>query len=444
MRLLAAIGPILLLGPGCGRPGGEPALSAATANTPAIARVVTVAPERRAMRRLSEQPGQIEAVEVTPIHAKVSGYVASVAVDIGDRLKKGQLMAEIRVPEIEADLKQKRALVQESEAEVKQAEAAVGVALAGVEAAEAKAMEMQAGVRRAESEVARWHAEFARVEQLAQERALTGTLLDETRSKLEAAEAGRDEVKAKVRSSVAAVAEAKALLEKARADARSAATHVEVARFEAERAQAMETYTRIVAPYDGVVTRRRTDTGQLTTPGSAAEPLFIVARTGIATISVGVPEADAPRVEVGDEAVIRLLALEDRKFQGKVTRTSWALEPSTRTLAAEIDIPDPEGVLRPGLYAYATIVVEEHKAALTVPATSVVKEGGKAYCVTVADRKAARREVKTGLNDGKRVEILSGLGEGDRVVEANAASLADGQPVEVAEPPAAASSRPKT
>lgn len=439
--MLACLVAQVALNSGCGTSSVE---SPARAGSPAIARVATIVPERMTIRRITEQPGQIEAIEVTPIHAKLTGYVKSVSADIGDRVKKGQVLAELHVPEVEADLKQKRAMVEQAQAEARQSEASLAVAKAGVASAEAKVFEIQAGIRRAESDVTRWQSEFARVQQLAQERALTGSLVDETRSKLGAAQASLDEVKAKVKSSEAALAESRALLDKARSDIVAAISHIDVARFEAERADAMASYRKLEAPFDGVVTRRKVDTGQLITPGNGVDPLFVVARADLVTIAVGVPEADAPFVNPGDPAQVRLLALDDRKFDGKVTRTAWALENSTRTLLAEIDLASPNDLLRPGLYAYATINAEEHKNALTLPTTAIIKDAGKAFCVTVKDKVARRKEIKLGLTEGKRTEVLSGLSEGEAVVEANSSSLVDGQAVEQIAPPTSAVPKPKS
>lgn len=430
---LASFGLLAALNAGCDRPAGE-AHAKASAGHRAVPRVTTITPERRTVRRTTEQPGQIEAAETTPLYAKLAGYVESVAVDIGDQVKKGQVLAVLRVPEAEADLKQKRAMIEQAEAEKKQAEATVAVSRAGVASAEAKVAEIQAGIRRTEADVARWRSEFARVEQLFRERAQTGSLFDETRNKLKMAEATQEEVKAQVKSAEAALAEAKALLDKANSDVQAATSHIDVARFEAERAEAMAGYMKILAPFDGVVTRRGADTGHLTTPGASGEMLFVVARSDIVTITVGVPEADAPFVNVGDPARVRLQALEGKTFEGKVTRTAWALDAATRTLRVEIDLPNAGDVLRPGLYAYATIIAEEHQDVLTVPGTAVISDGGKSYCVAVADGHAKRKEVGLGLSDGKRTEVVSGLDGGEKIVEANAASLADGQPVERSEP----------
>jgi multidrug efflux pump subunit AcrA (membrane-fusion protein) len=118
----------------------------------------------------------------------------------------------------------------------------------------------------------------------------------------------------------------------------------------------------------------------------------------------------------------------------KVTRTSWALEPRTRTLRVEIDIDNPGGTLRPGLYAHVTVVAEEHTDVLTVPATAVVREQDKSYCVAVVGGKAVRKPVQVGLSDGTWTEIVSSLDGSEMVVKAYASSLADGQPVDVIEP----------
>lgn len=440
---LTALGVLALLNAGCGKGTGELTAKAEVAGSPPLARVTTVTPERMTIRRTTEQPGQIEAAETTPIYAKLAGYVESVAVDIGDKVKKGQVLAELRMPETEADLKQKRAMIEQAQAERRQAEATVEVSRAGVATAGAKVTETQAGIRRADADVARWRSELIRIEQLFRERAQTGSLLDETRNKLKAAEATEEEVRAKVRSTEAALAEAKALLDKTLSDVQTAVSHIEVARFDAERAEAMASYMKIRAPFDGVVIRRGVDTGHLTTPGATGELLFIVARSDVATITVGVPETDAPFVNPGDQATVRLQALAGKSFEGKVTRTAWALDSATRTLRTEIDLSNADDGLRPGLYAYATIIAEEHKGALTVPATAVVTEGRRFYCVVVANGRALRKEVKLGLSDGKRTEVISGIDPAERVVEANSSSLSDGQPVEGIEPQRA-SAKPKS
>jgi RND family efflux transporter MFP subunit len=430
---LALAASLATLIPGCDRPAEVKAGDTSKSATP-VAKVEVVRPERYAVRRAVGQPGQLVAFETTEIHARIPGYVKAWAANIGDAVKKGQVLAELSVPELDAELQQKRAAVEQATARRKQADAGVEVAEANVAGASASLDEARAGVARAEADLERWQAEHRRVERLFQERAQTGSLLDETRSKLRSSEASRQEVLSHVKTAEVALGQARAALDQARADVAAAAAAIAVAREEASRAGAMAGYARIEAPYDGIVTRRLVHTGQLTKPGADSEPLFVVARSDVVTITIDVPEAYASDVNPGDRATVELRGTSSPPIEAKVTRTSWALDPKTRTIRVEVDIPNPEGRLRPGLYAYATVVAEEHADALTVPATALVRDKDRAWCVAVVDRKAVRRPVEVGLSDGTRAEILSGLRSDETVVKANAASLADGQPVEPTEP----------
>ncbi len=412
---------------GCERPSGI----MPTHQEQAIMRVDVVGPTRHTVQRSVREPGQLLAVETTPIHAKIAGYVRKVNADIGDEIKKGQVLAELYVPELEAELKQKSAAVEQAQAKKAHAQAAVKVALAAVTSSEAKVIEVQAGVSRVEADLTRWQQEYRRIEQLFNDRAQIGTLVDETRSKLRSSESSRDEVRAQVKSAEAAVVESRASLEQARSGAVAEASAVEVARAEVRRVDAMLGYTRIEAPYDGIITWRDVDTGHLTRSGPDAPPLFIAARTDMVTIVVDVPETYATEVNKGDHVTVKLQALKGRTVEGTVTRTSWALDSKTRTLRTEIDIPNPAGKLRPGLYAYATVTVEEHKDVLTIPTTAVLTEKDKASCIVIVAGRAVRKPIETGLSDDLRTEVISGLDGGEAVVKANGASLIEGQAVKV-------------
>jgi RND family efflux transporter MFP subunit len=399
-----------------------------------VAKVETTTPERATVRRVVEQPGQVEAFETAPLHAKVAGYVSDIAVNIGDRVKKGQTLATVDVPELDAELARRKALLDSAEADQKQAEAMVRVALAKRASADTKKAEAFAGLRRADADLARWEAELARVAQLVRESAMTVGLLDETKNKQAAAVAARDEARARQNSAESGLVEADAGVDKARSDVAAAAARVEVERQEVKKADVQVAYTRIVAPFDGVVVRRQVDTGHLTRIGADGHALFTVARDDLVTIAVGVPEVAAPFVDKGDPVKARVPALGDRVIEGKVARTSYVLDPTTRTLAVEVDLPTADTGLWPGLYVTVSIVAEEHQGVWTVPATALVKEAGKTYCVVVEGDKARRREVTVGIVDGPRAEVVKGLEGREKVVKANAASLGDGQTVQVLEP----------
>ena len=401
-----------------------------TPSRPEIVRVSTVKPERMTLRRLTEAPGQIQALETTSVHARIGGYVKTVSVNIGDLVKTGQLLASLDVPEIEAEVEQKKAEVEQAEADLALFEAAVAVSKTSVSTAQAKAAEARATTRRTVAEVSRWEAESLRIEQLAREAAVTGSLRDETRSKLEAARAAGDEAKAQVVSAEAAVEESRSRLERAKAEVGSSRARIKVANADLRKANATLGFSRIIAPYDGVITRRRIDPGNLTVPGGSADPLFMIARMDVVTVVVAVPEAEAAQVESGVAAKVRIQSLRGRELAGKVSRTSWSLDQGTRSLRVEIDFPNPEGSLRPGLYAYATIVVAETRDALTLPSGAIVRENGKTFCVLVEEGKSKRVPVRLSLSDGTRVAVVEGLTGSEIVVVAGADGLMNGQSVE--------------
>ena len=183
--------------------------------------------------------------------------------------------------------------------------------------------------------------------------------------------------------------QSQAALDSAHSDVVAAASTIDVAKADAGTVVAHLAYTKIEAPFDGIVTQRNVNTGDLTQPGADKPPLFIVARSDIMTIRVNVPEAFAAEVNPGDRATVRLQEMKGKTVEGKVTRVSWALDPKMRTLRVEIDIPNPGAKLQPGLYAYATVIAEEHPEVLTLPVTAVVSEQGKDYCVAIVAGKAA-------------------------------------------------------
>jgi HlyD family secretion protein len=424
-------GVVVLAGVGCEAPA--PANSG-TADAKPVTRVEVVRPERATVQRTLEQPGQIEAVEVTPLQAKLAGYVESWTVDIGAKVKKGQVLAVLSVPELDAEAAAKLAAVEEATANSELAKASAAVAEADLATARAKLELAHSGIKRVDADLTRWQAELRRVEQLFNERALTGSLLDETRSKLHSSEASHEELEAQVHSAEAGVRQGEALLVRSRAEIAAATSSVKVATLEARRVEALRGYAKIVSPYDGVVTRRNVDVGQLTDPGPKGEPLFVVTRVDRVRLTVGVPEIFAAALDPGDRVLVRVQALGGRTFEGTVSRNAWSLDAHNRTVRAEVDLPNPDGLLRPGLYANARVVLDEHANVLAVPNTAIVRDGPKAFCAVVSGGKVARVPLTLGLDDGMRTEVVSGLAGGESIVKAGAASLTDGQSVEVIQP----------
>ena len=441
---LGLLGGLAAVAAGCERPTAATTDRRSARAGVSVARVETVRPARMTLRRTVEEPGHVEAFEETAIHARIAGYVKSWSVNIGSKITKGQVLAVLDVPEVEAEAEQERAKLEQAEARRDQASAAVAVARADIVSAEARVAEARAGIKRAGADAARWQSEFARVEQLFRERAQTGSLLDETRNKRLSAEAALEEIDAQVKTAEATLAQSRAGLDKARSDLAAAAAGVAVARSDVRHAETMLGFARIVAPFDGVVTRRNADTGHMTAPGAQGEPLFVVARADLVTIAVAAPEMFAAAVDPGDAVLVRLQALPGPAIEAKVTRTAYALDPKSRTLRVEVDVPNPDGKLHPGLYAYATIVLDERKDALTLTTTAVGRDGTRAYCMAIRDGHLAKLPIEVGIGDGARVEILSGLAGDEVVAKVNAPSLVAGQPVESTEPanPPASGAKP--
>ncbi|QDU25899.1 Multidrug resistance protein MdtA precursor [Anatilimnocola aggregata] len=423
--------------PTSGLSHGEPSATLAATTTTSgssVMRVATIKPVRKTLVRRVEQPGEIHAFEQTPLYSKVTGFVSTIHVDIGDRVKTGQLLAEISIPEYEQELKQKQALVAQAAAETTQAQASIKVAKSSLQSAQALAAEAEAGQERLEAEFQRATSELERFTALFAEKAITQKTLDETQATHRAANAARSEAKARIISAQAVVAEKQAGVEQAQADALAIASKEDVAKADEQRLRAVHEYTRILAPYNSIVTERNIDAGHLVQPGKSAsdKPLFVVVQADTVRVFVDVPEADAGFVSKDCEASIRIPSAGNRTIAGKVTRTAWLLHPTTRTLRAEIDMPNEDGTLRPGMYVIADLKVAERPDTYALPRTAILWKDQQASCLTVnADNVIVRIPIVTGIRAGEEVEIVSGLTGDERIIAGNVAAYREGQSVEV-------------
>jgi RND family efflux transporter MFP subunit len=407
---------------------------------------VTVArPTRQSLHRVIEQPGYVEAFEETPIYVKVSGYVKRLLVDIGDSVREGDLLAELSVPELEAELKEKVALIEQAKAEVVQANEAVKAGEASLATAEARIKEMEAGRTRARANCERFQKEYTRIQGLVLQKVMDQQVRDETFNQYQAAQSACEEVEAKVQSAVATRNESAAKLAKLRADVLAAQARLRVAHAEQQRVAALFDYTHIRAPFNGRITDRpqKRSTGHFLQPpdgGEKAAPLFVIVRADTVRIFVDVPEADAVRVKKDAPVQVRIQGLQGVELQGKVTRFSWALHRLERTLRTEIDLPNADGKLRPGMYAQARIGVE-HPETWTVPAAAVVNFDAQDHCFLMENGKAVRLPLKIGARQGDRVEVLKkqrtsaqgslweDLKGDEEIITSNPRALADGQAV---------------
>lgn len=429
---------------GCSKPLPAPAASA-PASTPAV----TVAKlEKRPVTRVVEQPGSVHAFEETVLYPKIPGYVRAISadpakatrqshdrlIDIGSRVKADQVLAELAVPEMDEEFKQKEALVRQAEAEVLQAKKATAASDAAVVAAKAYVTETKAGLTRTQALHDRWKSESDRVTRLVANGVIDTQTRDETLNQFKAAAATRAEATAKVASSEAAVAKAEADRGKSAADVVAAEARLDVARADVRRVGALVAYTRVKAPYDGVVTRRTVNTGDYVA-ADGKHGLLAVARIDPVRVVVNVPEADAGLVEDGQSVRVTLPATPGPPAVGKVVRTSWSLEPGSRTLRTEVDLPNPDGKLRPGMYV-STKLTAELPAEWSVPTAAIGKVNDKSVMYLAEGGKAVRVVVQLHRGDAQFTQILRyrrpnatewTAVTGEERIASPAATLSDGQ-----------------
>jgi RND family efflux transporter MFP subunit len=296
-------------------------------------------------------------------------------VDIGDRVKGGQVLAEIDAPELDQQIRQAGATVEQAQAAIEQAQANLeqGKAnrdLARINADRRTALEKQGITPKQESD--QYQAQFAA--QTANVQALEKAISAQ-RSNLAAAEANL------------------------------------------ARLQEIQNYRSVKAPFDGVITLRNVDVGALVNTGNTL--LFRIAQTGTLRTYVNVPQAEASSIHVGQMAVLTVSNFPGRTFKGIVERTANALDPASRTMLVEVDVPNPDGTLLPGTYADVNLSSSRNNAPLVLPATSILfRTDGAQVAVVQPDGNIHLQKVTVGRDYGDRVEILQGLSTRETIVAA--------------------------
>ena len=451
MKSLACLLPIVAMLLGCEKASSvtAPAAASSSAGAQPPIKVTPIKPIKKTLVRMVEQPGQIEAFEVAPLFAKVTGYVHKLNVDLGDEVRgpkydkegkqtaPGQVLCELAIPELNEEHAQKLALIEQADANVKQAEAAIHVAEAARTSAQAKVAETEAAAERDQAVYVRWKSEAARVAELAKTGAVGQRVADETESQFQAADADRRQTAAKVRSATALIQEASALIDKAKSDLVAARARAKVAAAEAERTKTMLDYTLIRAPFDGRIAARNIHIGHLVRAAASGNelPLLIVVRIDKVRVKVDVPEADAVLIQDGCDATVRVPSLPGTSFPAKVSRSGWSLDPGTRTLRVEIDVDNASGTLRQGMFVAADLKAAVRENVLALPRAAVLTQDKVTFCHVIdTTGKVVRAPVQLGIQSGAEVEIRSGLSGDEQVIGANSAAFKEGQIVEVVAP----------
>lgn len=405
-------------------------------------------PKTRDIVRVVGQPSFVESYERTSIYPKLSAYIEKWYVDIGDKVKKNQVLADLFVPEVKEDCQTKFEAVEWAEERVKLAEEKVKVADANVRVAAARLKAAQEILDQFESQVARWDQEVKRLSREAKLGHVDGRVLRESQSQLNSSLGARDAALAEIERAEADLSSKTAKFDEDEVGVEVAEAAVEVARHDYLRVKALvDWYLKLYAPFDGVVIARNANTWDFVLPASgdptadhkrtpnlspsgSAAPVYVINRTDVVRVFVDIPEHEANFVRAGTKATVLAKSYLDDPVVGTVTRTSWALNVKSRTLRAEIDLPNtgstlPEDLpqstraamaqiempktdaeILPGMYAYGRVIIER-PGVLAVPAAALIHDGDQTFYWSYESGKAVRTEVQTGVSDGKWVEVTN-------------------------------------
>jgi len=335
---------------------------------------VSVAAVRAADSKIAVTlPATTTAFEAANIFARANGYIEKRYVDIGDRVKAGALLADITAPELDHQITQARATLAQNQATLQQTQASHELA----------------------------QVTNARDSNLVKQGWLTRQQGDNDRLTLAAQQAAVGVAQSNI-----------------------AAQEAQIRILEQEKA-----YQRVVAPFDGVITQRNIDNGSLVTSGSTF--MFMLMHPDVIRTQVYVPQDEAYGVGPGVDAVVRVPEIPDRTFPGKVTRIATALQPGSRTLLTEIDVPNPDGALNPGIYCTVELFIPRKTPSMIIPADAVVFDQDGLHVAVVENGTARLQKITVARDFGKEVEVHDGVKPGDQVILNPMVDLVDGSKVTV-------------
>jgi RND family efflux transporter MFP subunit len=383
---MLVLGAVLFLA-SCGtteRAGDEP-------SEDQLVTVPVVGVAREAVTERLELAAEFRSYQEIDVRSRVSGSVDQIRVDIGDRVRQGQLIATLKAPESRSELDQATAARKRSEREV---------------------LRGQSEVERAQSELDAARLVYSRLAGVFESNPnlIARQEVDDALAKARVAEAQLD----------AAMASLAVAQESVRVLAANEAT-----------ARTMADYTAITAPFSGLITARHADKGAVIQGSGGSQGLAIVQLSQVDPLRLvlAIPESVAPVIAVGRIVQVRVPTLK-QAFDGRVARFSGKVDSETRTMETEVDVANPDLVLKPGMYAFAEIVLAREHSALTVPVQALSRQKEKTAAMIVnADNRLELRDVVTGIETPSRIEVVSGLSDGDLVVVGSHSQLEPGQRV---------------
>ena len=377
--------------------------------------VTVIQPRKGAMQRLTTQPGSVQAFESVQLYAKVPGFLKSQSVDIGDRVKHGQILAVVDVPELEKQVQRNRAAVDQADAKVLQMQARVASARADLDAAGAEVKQAEATAKSSAAWVRFRSLQHQRMKSLFATQSIEEKLVDESKERYEASVETENASQAAVITTKAKVVACSAKIQQADADVAAAKSEVKLAQAELEKSQVMVDFATITAPFDGVVTFRGMFPGDFVRAAneSGSLPLLTVQRTDLMRVIVQVPDRDVIYVDPGDPATLEIDALPGLKYQAKVSRMAQSQDPKTRLMHVEIDLPNPTGKIRNGMYGRVTILLDKAADKLSIPTSCLVNksaDGSNGTVYVVQSGRAHLVTIRLGEDNGLRVDVLGGIG----------------------------------
>lgn len=398
-----------------------------------IPRVEVIRPGKEGVERATVQPGSVHAFEMVDLHTMVSGYLKVQHVDIGSRVKKGQVLAELDVPRERNAALEAAAMLEQARSHKRQAESKVKAMEADRDTAAATLAQTHSEIDRLVANRKLAEGQYARIKDLVERRAVQQKLLDEQQRDLESAAAAERTGRLAAETANAQLAGAVAKIDQSQADVAAAAAAVGVAEARLETARVDLEYSKIIAPFDGVVTQRNFHPGAFIRSASDGSqlPLLNVARCDLMRVVIRVPDRDVVLTNAGDPATLTVDALGEHVFRGVVSRVAESEDHVSRTMRVEVDVPNPDGLLREGMYGRARIRLEHPSRRLTVPPACIIDRPGRGHGVlqVVREGKVHRLKVQLGTDNGKLVEVTSGLGAEDEVVLRSSTPLEDGMQV---------------
>jgi len=422
-RLLSFLGIAALaaagLSAGCGR---ATTANANIANSqPAIVDIMTSQAVVNPIPTYFEATGNLVSDAQTDVAPAVSGKIAEVNFDVGSFVTKGSVLvrldardAQIRLEQAEAQVEQQRSAVDQAVAALRQSQARLGL-----RDGQSFNIETFSQVKSIKANLELAEKEYTRSERLFNTGDISKSILDTRRSQRDALLGQLDEARSNAAVAAKAVNAAEAAVATARAGVSTARTQVDQAR------KAIAD-TAIYAPISGYVSERVADVGEYISPSAPNSKIATIVRTSPLRLRIDVPEQSIGKVAIGEGISLQTSAYPDRNFAGQVRRILPSLNVTARTLTVEADVPNTDGLLKPGQFATVRITQNTPENAVMVPATAVKAFGDKNSVFVVKDGAAREQVVQAGLLENGLIQIKNGIAEGDVVATSNLNLLSDG------------------